>query len=456
MADAIEGIVAHAIRIRFDDIPADVIATTQSYLLDTMGLIAAGASAPGCEAVIDQLVDWGGKPEARLFVRDRRVPAPAAAMGNSLMAHALDFDDTHERGDMHGYAVVLPAAMAMAERCGPVSGPEFLRAIVTGIDISYRLGMAIRVYRGWHPTATCGVFGAAIAAGMIARLSETELRNAMGIAYSLAAGNFQCILDGSLTKRMQPAFAARAAVEAAVYAGAGLTGAKDVLEGRFGLFPLYELGDYAPEYLRDDLGVRFEGMSASMKPYPSCRFCHAAVDAVIALKEAVGFGPDDVAEMELRMPHEAHDYVGGPYRPGDSPQVSAQFNAAYNAAVAVFRGKLGLAELEPEVVLDPAIRALADRVTTVETDEDYCFGPQDIIITLKDGRTLTQHVDVMLGHFDKPLTREQLVAKVRDCIAYGGAPASDVEQLLQWVGGLPTAADALAGLPTYRVRSEAA
>src|SRR6516225_412295 len=99
-------------------------------MLDTAALIAAGSRAPGCVEVLNQLQEWGGKPESRLLVREKQLPAPNAALGNSLMAHALDFDDTHERGDIHGYSVVFPAAMAITDRVGKVSGRDFLSAIV--------------------------------------------------------------------------------------------------------------------------------------------------------------------------------------------------------------------------------------------------------------------------------------------------------------------------------------
>lgn len=456
MSDAINDILDYACRIKFEDIPASVIGITKDFLLDTGALIAAGSNAPGCAEVLDQLVDWGGKPESRLFVRGGRLPAPYAAMANSVMAHALDFDDTHERGDMHGYAVVLPATLAIADRVGKVSGKDFLAAIVVGIDVAYRLGLGIKTYRGWHPTATCGVFGAAIAAGKLAGLDRTQMHNAMGIAFSLSSGNFQCILDGSLTKRLQPAFAARAAVEAVMLAARGITGAKQVLEGKFGFYPLYEANEYNRAPLTERLGEWFEGQAASMKPYPSCRFCHAGIDAVIELVTEHDLKASDIASMRVEMPEEAHDYVGGPYKPGDSPQVSAQFNAAYNVAVAATRRKVGLAEIEIQSVLDPALRELAGRVETVATHEKYCFGPQDITITLRNGTSLSKHVDVMTGHPDRPLTRAQLMAKVRDCVAYGGAPASDVDRLVVWAAELDTAPDALTGLPEFKARSAAA
>jgi 2-methylcitrate dehydratase PrpD len=447
MPDAINPILDYAVSAKFADLPLHVVRITEQFLLDTMGLMWAGAKAPGAAETIAQLTEWGGKPEARILATGVGVPAPYAALANSVAAHALDFDDTHERGDMHAYSVVVPAAFAAAERMGKVTGKDLLTALVVGVDVAYRIGLGIRVYRGWHPTATCGVFGATVAAGLLLKLNRTQLHNATGIAYSLSSGNFQCILDGSLTKRLQPAFAARAAVEAAVLASRGITGAKDVLEGKFGFFPLYEAGDYRPEHLREKLGVWFEGEAASMKPYPSCRFCHGAIDAILEMRREHDLKPFDVVSMKVELPHEAYDYVGGPYTPGDSPQVSAQFNIAYNVAAALTRGRFGLDELSDASVLSPELGSLAALVETVPTDEEYPFGPQAVSVNMRDGRLLSRRVETMSGHPDKPLDRSQLLAKAAECLAFGGASSSTLDRLVTWIDGLKSAPDALAGLP---------
>ena len=436
MTDAIVPILDYAVNIKPSAIPARVTEITKAFLLDTVGLMVAGVKAPGCDQILDQLADWGGRGEATLLGRNTKIPAPYAALGNALVAHAFDFDDTHERGDMHAYAVVFPAALAAAERVGSVSGEQLLAAVTVGVDVAYRLGLGIQRYRGWHPTSMCGVFGAAIAASRVMGLDREQTHNAMGIAYSLSSGNFQCILDGSLTKRMQPAFAARAGVEAAVFAERGITGAKNVLEGKFGLYPLYEAGEYNKKPLSDRLGTWFEGEASSLKPYPSCRFCHGAIDAILDMMESEKITADDIESGEVKMPAEAHDYVGGPFRPGDSPQVSAQFNTAYNVAVALVRGRVGLSEFDRATVLDPKIRSLTERIATIPTDEHYCFGPQDITLKLRNGKTVTRHVEVMKGHPDNPLSRAEQLAKVKECFSVGGAPAASVDKLVSWIDNL--------------------
>lgn len=446
MSDLIVPLVDHVVGRSASDIPEHVSAITKSFLFDTIGLMVAGTKAPGYDLVVEQFTDWGGKPEATVLGRLTGLPAPSAALVNALAAHAFDFDDTHERGDMHVFALVVSAALAAAERRGGVNGRELLTAVTIGADLGYRLALGITRYRGWHPTATCGVFAAAAAAGRIMGLNKTQMHNAMGIAYSLSAGNFQGLIDGSLTKRLQPGFAARAGMEAAVLASRGITGAKHVLQGCYGFYPLYEAGEYNPDIIIDRLGSWYEVEAASLKPYPSCRFCHGTIDAILDMCEVDGLRVEDVDSIVVKMPHEADDYVGGPYAPGDSPQVSAQFSTAYNVAVALSRGRVGLAEFDTDTVVDPDLRALSGRVKTVRLDDDYCFGPQEIIVALRDGSTLSRTVEFMKGHPNNPMSREEQLAKVSECLSLGGAQADAVERLAQWTDGIEDDETPLAGL----------
>jgi 2-methylcitrate dehydratase PrpD len=446
VTDAVEPILDFAASTSFDSLPGPVVEITKAFVLDTCGLMVAGIRAPGCAEVLNQLEQWGGRGEASVFSGGDRLPAPAAAMANALLAHAFDFDDTHERGDMHGYAVVVPAVLAAAELVGNVSGKALITAIAVGIDLSYRMGVAIERYRGWHPTATCGVFGATFATALVAGLDRETMRHAAGIAYSLTAGNFQCILDGSLTKRTQPAFAARSGVEAMVFARRGITGAKEVFEGKFGFYPLYEAGEYDRDALVGGLGSKFETEQASMKPYPSCRFCHGAVDAVLEVAESRDLQPDDIDAITVTMPAEAYEYVGGPYQPGDSPQVSAQFSTAYNVAAAISRRRLGLDEFDAQTVLDPLIRALANRVETIATDDHYCFGPQDVTLRIRDGDVIERRIEIMKGHPENPMSNDERLAKVRDCVTYAGHAPALADDLAGFADGLARSAEPAAEL----------
>lgn len=445
--DPVHLLLDHAEQTSPERLPARVIDVTKRFILDTLAVMAAGSRLPGCGEVVSYVGQWRGGTDAMLVTGDR-VAAPYAALCNSMMAHAAEFDDTYEPADVHGYAVVLPAVLAMAERDPgrSVSGAQIVAAVTLGIDVAYRMGAAIRHYRGWHPTATCGIFGATLAAGRIAGCSRSQLHNAMGIAYSLASGNFQAVVDGSLSKRLQPGFAARGAVEAVLLALAGITGARDILEGTFGFYPLYEAHDYDITALTDGLGERFAGEQASMKPYPCCRFCHAPIDAALVLAVEADITPDQIAAVAIEIPEETLSYVGGPYAPGDNPSVSAQFSVAYAVAVALLHRKVGLAHFALAATREPRLLRLAARVETSVLSGAGRYGGAVVRIGLHDGRTYERRVSAMKGEPSNPMTEAERLEKVASCIAFAGWPAHAATELSSWAATLDRTQAPLAAL----------
>ena len=444
--DAIYPIINHVRSFDSGSLSATTISITNRFIFDTIAVMIAGSRAEGCAAVQKCVGNWNGKPDA-IVVGGRRVPAPYAAMVNSMMAHAVEFDDTYEPADVHAYAIVLPAVLAAAEidSAKPIAGRDIIAATALGVDISYRLGSAIKVYRGWQPTSTCGNLAGTLAAGRIAECSAEELHNAAGIAYGLVAGNFQAVVDASLTKRLQPGFAARAAVEAVLLARAGITGARDILEGTFGFFPLYEAGEYDPVVLTDELGTRFLGDSGSMKPYPCCRFCHAAIDAALLIVGECGVlaKPEDVQEAEVTLPAETYDYVGLPYaEESPNPRVAAQFSVPYTVASGLLRGKVGLTEFSLSSVGEERVCKLARRIA-VRPVEAARYGPVTLRVKLQSGRTLERTVKVMKGEPGNPLSDNELYEKARGCIGYGEFPERTVDDLMKWTEQLERSPDPL-------------
>ncbi len=437
--DAIYPIIRHVHSFDSASLPATTVAITKRFILDAVAVMMAGSRAEGCDAVKAYIGNWNGKPDAAV-TGGGRSPAPYAAMANSMMAHAVEFDDTYEPADVHAYAVVLPAVLAAAE-INPgkaVTGRDIIAAAAIGVDISYRLGSAIKVYRGWQPTSTCGNLAGTLAAGRIAGCDSAELHNAAGIAYGLVAGNFQAVVDASLTKRLQPGFSARAAVEAVLLARAGITGARDILEGTFGFFPLYEAGEYDPIVLTDQLGSRFLGDAGSMKPYPCCRFCHAAIDAalIIVSERGVFSDPGEIREAEVTLPAETYDYIGKPYAADSpNPRVAAQFSVPYTVASALLRGKVGLAEFSLTAVKEDRVCQLARRIC-VNPVEASRYGPVTLRVTLQSGETVERTVKTMKGEPGNPLSDSELSEKVQACTDYGGFSGRTAGDLKDWVAHL--------------------
>src|SRR6476661_8544385 len=237
----------HVCRTGFADLPGSAVEAARRDILDTFGCMLGGSGSPGIDELFAVISHWGGREESRVVLRGLRLPAPQAALLNASMGHALDFDDTLDTGgSIHPGVSVLSSALAMCDSLGGgVSGKDLLLAVALGLDVSCRIALASTVDRGWHRTSAIGVFGATAAAGKLIGLTPEQMLAAFGIAYSHAAGNRQCILDGALTKRMQAGQAASAGIFSAVLAQTGFTGARNIFNGRFGFFELYQPNGYA-------------------------------------------------------------------------------------------------------------------------------------------------------------------------------------------------------------------
>jgi 2-methylcitrate dehydratase PrpD len=263
--------------LRVSDLPAHVTDAARANLLDTLACAVAGCNAPGVADVSALAQSWGGAPQAAIWCSDARVPAHHAAWVNGMMAHARDYDDTHDAAILHAGVSVVPAALAAAELRPEATGADLLAGVVAGLELVCRLGMATTIgiiESGFIYTSLFGYFGATAAAARVMGLDARQTVNALGIAYSQAAGTHQVTRDAALTKRMQPGFAAKAALMSVQLAQREIRGAQNVFDGVDGLFRTYLRGGYDPKALRAGLGTRFEMTALSYKPYPCCRFNH--------------------------------------------------------------------------------------------------------------------------------------------------------------------------------------
>ena len=267
---------------------------------------------------------------------------PGAAMLNGTLAHSLDFDDTHAPGSLHPSAPIVPAALAAAEMTG-ADGKALIAATVAGYEVQIRLALALdpaaHYDRGFHPTATCGAFGAAAAAGRLLGLDANGHANAFGIVLSMAAGSMQFLVNGAWTKRSHVGHAAMCGLIAATLAREGYQGAAEALEGKWGFLHAYA-PDAGAGKVVEGLGRRWETMKIAVKPYPSCRYSHAALDGIFALVREHGIRADDVEEVLIGLPEPGWKIIGDPEPAKQSPKsvVDGQFSMAFCAAVALRSG----------------------------------------------------------------------------------------------------------------------
>jgi 2-methylcitrate dehydratase PrpD len=412
-------ILQHIEKTQFNDLPEAVVENAKRFILDSIGVAIAGANAPGCREAVDLIKGWGGKPEATIMSYGGKVPSPWAAMANSTMMHALDFDDTLDESALHAHVSVLPAALATAESAGDVSGADLINAVVLGIDMVCRLGLSTRRPLSWIRTATCGTFGAAVAAGKVMGLDREKLSHTLGIAYSQTAGNAQCLVDGGLVKRMQPAFSAKSGVLSALLARSGITGARDFLEGQYGFFNLYESGDYDREKLGKDLGKEYGGMRLSVKPYPSCRMTHASIDAALAAKRDLNIEPAYVEEVVVHVSKMAREMVGQPFAIRDNPQVDAQFSIPYTVAAAIMRGDVFLDDFEEQNIRGAQVAELAKKIKVVVDPAlpERSMDSANLFIRYK-GSVYGKKTEAMKGNPANPMGSDECIAKFLKCVDY--------------------------------------
>ena len=418
----VERLVTYISETNYDGLPKDVIAETKKFILDTLGVGLAGAREPGCKEVVDLVKKWSSNNDGStiIYYGDKVAP-PEAAFANSVIMHALDFDDTLDSSAMHAHVSSLPAALATAESKGKVSGKEFITAVILGVDITCRIASAIMTPLSWIRTATCGSFGAAAAAAKILNRGEKEILNTLGIVYSQTAGNAQCLVDGGLVKRMQPGFSARSAVFSAALASQGVTGATNVFMGEHGFFNLYERGKVKEENAVKNLGDHYGVMDLSIKPYPCCRMTHASIDAALELYNSYHTDVENISEVVVYVSKMVSDMVGGPFTIRANPQVDAQFSIPYTVAVALRKGEVFLSDFSSDKVkTNSTILELAKKVRVLIDPELSAndISTANMVIRMLQGESISFKVTALKGSPLQPMTFQECTDKFNKCIDY--------------------------------------
>ena len=340
-------LAAFAADLSFSTLPEEVVERTKLLILDVSGItVRARYDAESTPSMLRAIKRLGLGDGACSVIGDSDSYAPpAAALLNGTLAHSLDFDDTHAEGSIHSSAPIVPAALAAAEIAGS-SGKELITAIVAGYEIQLRLSMALdpaeHYGRGFHPTATCGIFGASAAAGKLLGLDKKGLVSAFGIALSQAAGSMQFLANGAWTKRSHVGQAAQNGLICAMLAFEGFKGPVKAFEGKAGFLKSYSP---KPRFLRAISGLYsdWETMRLAVKPYPSCRYSHAAMDALIDLREEHSIDPAEIQDVVIGLPQVGINLIGDPIEVKKKPKsvVDGQFSMPFCAAVVLREGKMG-------------------------------------------------------------------------------------------------------------------
>ena len=429
--------------LELKDLPPPAVEKAGLLVLDTLGCCLAAAPYDFGRAARATAERLGGPTESALVGSRVRVAAANAALANATLAHGLDFDDTREDAIVHTGSVAVTTSLAVGEATG-ASGRATLEAIVAGVEVMCRVGLAVPGKfhaRHYHPTALTGTFGAAAAAGKLYGLTEDELVRAFGICGSQASGIIEYLADGSWTKRLHAGWAAHAGVVAALLAHAGFTGPETVFEGEHGFYRAFAggLDEARLDELLGTLGVAWELEQLTFKPYPCGSIAQPYMDCAARLRAGPGVSAGRIAAIRCRTAAGPVPRLWEPLAAKHTPPngYAAKFSLPYLLAAIFVKGRAGLAEFADEAVRDAEVLRVA-RLVTYELDATIDYPRQfvgDVEVTLTDGRVVREKQDRPRGGPDAPLTRAEIEAKFRGNAALV-LPPDRVERVIQAVNGL--------------------
>ncbi len=401
------------------ELPSDIVETAQLRLLDTIGIMLAATDTPIGRAVRDGALAMGSGTSSRIVGFGDRSSAMLAALADGTLAHAMDFDDTHDPSLVHPSAAIVPAALAVGEMVG-ASGKELLVVLAAGSEISCRLGnvapMAFHK-RGLHPTGLLTGFGAAAVAGRLLGLEASKMQAAIGIHGSQAAGLLESFSDGTWVKTMHPGWAAFSGIAAVHLAANGFTGPATVFEGRRGLFAALA---GAPEgglhfnRLTSELGQTWEFRRSSVKPYPCAQVIQPFVDLALAAYRH-GLRHDHIRTITAPIAEQYIGVVAEPRAEKLSPftPTHARASLQYCIAAALQLGHCGPAAFTEEIIRDAAVLNLAGRVATPVEIRPAAPGQlrARIMIETDDGRRWKSEQEHHRGSAQNPISRADVEAK---------------------------------------------
>ena len=408
-----EKLARFAVETSYRSFPKPVVHQAKRCFLDLLGVALGGSQQPLGKILVKVAKDFGGKPQATILGHGLKTSVMNAALINGAMAHALDYDDTHIGSMGHPSAPVVPAVLAVAEWKG-LSGKSALEAFLLGFEVETRIGMGLgpkHYDRGWHNTSTYGRFGAAVAAGKLLGLSLGEMKQAMGLAGTQAAG--LRLVFGTMTKPFHPGKSAFDGVLSAILAQRGFTCAPNILEAKKGF--VETLGVHSKlEPMVKNLGKTYQVLKDTFKPYAACLLTHPTIDAIIDMRSKYDLRPEDVENIQCDVARFCLDSAG---QVEPKTGLAGKFSTYYCAALALAEGVAGEDMFTDRKVLDPKMVALRKKVKAriVPRFKDT---EAKVTITTKGGKKYSAFVDRPKGDPRNPPTDRELEDKFRSLAAF--------------------------------------
>jgi len=428
------------VNTKYEKLPMEVVWKTKRQILDILGVMFPPSTLEkGCIALEEIAREGGGKPESTVIGFGGKVPCWMAAFVNGSLCHPIDYDDSIDEFENHPSAHTFPAALAIAEKVGNVSGKEFLTAFALGIDLNVRLsaspkGSLMEDYP-WFPQCVFGVFSATAAAGKLLKLTVPEMVNAFGIALDRVSGITESITSpDSEMRALRDGFGNREGVFAALMAQKGIPACKDGIEK---LYKVFYKNNNDSSLLTADLGVEFGGLKVGFKAWPSCRGTHLYVKAGLDIAKEYDVDPEKIEEIILTVGSLIKDVPFSPLEEKQRPKLSinAKISLPFVMGVVFAKRRVIIEDFFPENLVDPKVLSIAKKVKP-KFDPQLPKGmlaPGTVEVRMRGGRSLIKKEAFPYGHPKNPMSDEELVAKFKDCALYSKKALSEskIAQLVE-------------------------
>ncbi len=416
-------IATFAANLQPEDVPVAVRENAKLHVLDVVGTALAATRFDFAQHALAGISNLGESGNNSVIGMNVKLPMRDAVLMNGILAHGLDFDDTHPGAIVHPTACAFPCALGLAEQ-RDATGADLLLAYILGVEIATRLGVAANgamLPQGFHTTGIAGHFGCAVAAGKLFNLSPQRLMYAQGFAGSTASAIAEHRADGAWNKRLHPAWAGVGGITAAALASGGFVGTRKVYEGVDGIFRSHTGTHFSKvdmDAMTRRLGDEWLLGEVAIKPFPICHFLHACADAALAIHRRHKVNPDNIARVRALLHPGTFHSIAEPaeMRRRPTSDYMAKFSVQFVLAACFVRGRFGFAELETEALNDPQILALAQKVDH-EADPDSAFPKYfsgGVVVTMKDGREFVHMEKINRGAGERALSEADISEKFFD------------------------------------------
>lgn len=450
MPPLLQSLTSSIFAVRSMPLTPELISKAKVCLIDFLAAATAGANSPSAGAGLRFAHTWGDGT-ATLIGRNVTASPAGAAFFNGLIGHAEELDDSHSYvGGLHLAAVVMPAALALAEQRG-ATGQDFIKALACGYEAAGRIARCINTphrNRGFHASGTIGPFGAAAAASSLLGHDRSRMQHALAIAASTAAGIFAFLDDGATVKHLHTGRAALDGLMAALLSDGGMIGPSRVLEAKEGFFHAYA-GEYDPAPLARPLPAP-ELMHVYHKIHSCCGHAFPAVDAALRLREILQQQAEPsnpclwLLERGVRLTYASYNAAALLTNPAPRTIQEARFSIPFILALALCDGRVARSSLTEERLADPVLQSLAKQVTVTECPSCSTAFPQ-----VRSGILQFSHPALPLreiciaaprGTPEHPLSPEEILGKFHDESKACYSPERQ-EQIIEAIAGLELCSD---------------